>query len=81
MNLIGSDDGEPRPCPNCGRDMVRGIRRRAIRYGHQSAEIDQPAWWCGRCGEGLLDANDAVVADREFARIKSTVDKGAGGSA
>lgn len=81
MNSIGSDDGEPRPFPNCGGDMVREVRRRTIRYRTYRAEIDRPAWWCGSCGEGLLDANDAVVADLEFARIKSAADKGGGASA
>lgn len=61
--------------------MVRGVRRRVVRYKTHSAEIDQPAWWCVSCGEGLLDASDAAVADLEFAKIKSAADKGDGANA
>jgi HTH-type transcriptional regulator/antitoxin MqsA len=61
--------------------MLREVRRRTIQYANHSVEIDQPAWWCGSCGEGLLDANDAAVADVEFARIKTAADKGDGAGA
>jgi len=54
--------------------MVREVRRRTIRYKNRNAEIDQPAWWCRSCGEGLMDSRDSDVADRAFARIKANAD-------
>lgn len=62
---------EARQCPACGGKMVRETRRRLIRYKKRSAEIDQPAWWCADCGEGVLDAQDSAVADRAFATLKA----------
>ena len=34
-------------------------------------EIDQPAWWCRNCDEGVLDSKDSAVADRAFATLKA----------
>jgi HTH-type transcriptional regulator/antitoxin MqsA len=51
--------------------MVRETRRRTIRYKKHSVEIDQPAWWCRECGEGVLDSKDSAVADRAFATLKA----------
>jgi HTH-type transcriptional regulator / antitoxin MqsA len=62
---------EARQCPACGGKMVRETRRRLIRYKKLSAEIDQPAWWCADCGEGVLDAQDSAIADRAFATLKA----------
>jgi YgiT-type zinc finger domain-containing protein len=54
--------------------MARAARPRTIRYGKSSVEIEQPAWWCGNCGEGVLDSEDSVVADRAFATLKAKVE-------
>lgn len=62
---------EERPCPACGGKMLRQTRPRTIRYKKQSAEIEQPAWWCTACGEGVLDAKDSAIADRAFATLKA----------
>jgi HTH-type transcriptional regulator/antitoxin MqsA len=71
MSKTKSKRGEVRPCPACGGDMVRETRRRTIRYKKHSVEIDQPAWWCRSCDEGVLDSKDAAVADRAFATLKA----------
>lgn len=71
MTKIRSKDGERRPCPACAGGMVRETRRRTIRYEQHSVEIDQPAWWCRECGEGVLDSKDGAVADRAFATLKA----------
>jgi HTH-type transcriptional regulator/antitoxin MqsA len=54
--------------------MARAARPRTIRYKKRSVEIEQPAWWCGNCGEGVLDSKDSVVADRAFATLKAKVE-------
>jgi HTH-type transcriptional regulator/antitoxin MqsA len=51
--------------------MERTTRKRTIRYQERSKEIAQPAWWCGKCGEGVLESRDSVVADRAFATLKA----------
>lgn len=60
-----------RKCPVCGGDALRQTRPRTIRYKGESVEIDQPAWWCIGCGEGVLDSEDSAVADRAFAALKA----------
>lgn len=60
-----------RECPVCGGPVVRETRRRTIRYKSDSVEIDQPAWWCRDCGEGILDSADSAIADRAFAALKA----------
>lgn len=62
---------ETRKCPVCGGHALRQTRRRTIRYKDKSLVIDQPAWWCSACGEGVLDAEDSAVADRAFADLKA----------
>jgi HTH-type transcriptional regulator/antitoxin MqsA len=74
MSKTKSKRGEVQPCPACGGDMVRETRRRAIRYKKHSVEINQPAWWCRNCEEGVLDSKDAAVADRAFATLKAKVE-------
>ena len=71
MTKTRSKHEEIRPCPACGGGMVRETRRRTIRYKKHSVEIDQPAWWCRDCDEGVLDSKDTVVADRAFATLKA----------
>lgn len=62
---------ESRPCAACGGTAIREIRKRTIRYGGEAITIDQPAWWCQDCGEGMLDSKDAAIADRAFATLKA----------
>lgn len=76
MRKFKSKHDDVRPCPACGGDMVREMRRRIVRYRNCSTEIAQPAWWCRACGEGILDAKDSVVADRAFVKLKGNIAKG-----
>jgi len=71
MTKTKSKHEEIRPCPACGGGMVRETRRRTIRYKKHSVEIDQPAWWCRDCDEGVLDSKDSAIADRAFATLKA----------
>lgn len=71
MTKARSKHEEIRPCPACGGGMVRETRRRTIRYKKHSVEIDQPAWWCRNCDEGVLDSKDSAIADRAFATLKA----------
>jgi HTH-type transcriptional regulator / antitoxin MqsA len=71
MSKTKSKHDDVRPCPACGGGMVRETRPRTIRYKKHSAEIDQPAWWCRNCDEGVLDSKDSTVADRAFATLKA----------
>ncbi len=71
MTKINAKHGAVRPCPACGGDMLRETRRRTVRYKKHSVEIDQPAWWCRNCGEGVLDSKDSAIADRAFATLKA----------
>ena len=71
MTKLVSTRVETRPCPACAGGMARATRKRWIRYQNKKVKIDQPAWWCRECGEGVLDAKDSVVADRAFATLKA----------
>lgn len=33
--------------------MARAVRTWTIRYNRRSVQIDQSAWWCGRCGKDV----------------------------
>lgn len=65
---------EIRTCPACGGRAVRETRPRVIRYKSASVEIQQPAWWCVDCREGVLNSKDAAVADVAFATLKARVE-------
>ena len=65
---------ETRTCAACGGTAARETRPRVIRYKNQSLTIQQPAWWCRDCGEGMLDAKDSGIADRAFATLRARVE-------
>jgi HTH-type transcriptional regulator/antitoxin MqsA len=71
---MGTTEPKTRSCPACGGTAVRETRPRTIRYKRRSVQIQQPAWWCTDCGEGILDSKDAAVADVAFATLKARVE-------
>lgn len=71
---MGTTESKVRSCPICGGTAVREKRPRTIQYKRRSVRIQQPAWWCTDCGEGMLDSKDAAVADMAFATLKAQVE-------
>ncbi len=64
-------------CPACGADkpLVRETRKIEYRYKGESMTIAQPGVWCTICGEGVLDREDAQVAEKRLVEWRSKVNR------
>ena len=58
-------------CPETGAPMVRGVRRRTIRYKGLTTLIDLPGWYCDASGESIHSRVDMRVSDRALADLKA----------
>ncbi len=64
-------------CPACGADkpLVRETRKIEYRYKGETLTIAQPGAWCTACGEGVLDREDAQVAEKRLVEWRSKVNR------
>lgn len=61
-------------CPECAGKMTFRSKMESIEYKGQFAKIRTKAWWCGLCGEGILDAEALKASEQAFLRLKAEVD-------
>ena len=72
MKQVNKENEVKRSCPECGGDMVRGIRTTTVKYGGLESEpFEQPGLWCQSCAEGLLSFKDMEVSTREMHVLKA----------
>lgn len=65
--------GTNRMCPECGAAMVFKTKTEILEYkGHQK-QIETKGWWCGSCGEGILDGEALKASDAAFRELKAKV--------
>ena len=62
-------------CHECGAAMTRDVRPMTITYKGLSATFDMPGWYCGECGEGVVDGRDMEVSDRQLNRLKAQAER------
>jgi HTH-type transcriptional regulator/antitoxin MqsA len=58
-------------CPETGAPMHRDVRPMTLTYKDESITFDQPGWYCGQCGEGILAGKDLQISDRMLNRLKA----------
>lgn len=63
-----------RPCPICGGELRRGRRADTVEYKGLSRKVTQPGWYCGTCGEVLLDPADVKATEAAFFDLKAEAD-------
>jgi HTH-type transcriptional regulator/antitoxin MqsA len=63
-----------RPCPTCGGDMRRAQRADTIEYKGLSRKVTQPGWYCGSCGEAVLEPADIKATEAAFFDLKAEAD-------
>lgn len=61
-------------CHDCGTALVRETRAVEYPYKGQSVTVDQPAWWCPDCGEGVLTGKDFRAKEPALAELRARVD-------
>ena len=62
-------------CPICG-EFAQEHKIQPITYNYKNVEftIDQPAQWCGACGEGIIDGKDSNAVIHLIQREKARID-------
>lgn len=63
-----------RPCPICGGDLRRARRADRIEYKGLSRQVTQSGWYCGKCGEAVLEAADVKATEAAFVDLKAEAD-------
>ena len=58
-------------CHDCGVVLVRDTRPLHLVYLDKSATVDQPGWYCPRCGEGVVAGPDLVSTRAARADLKA----------
>ncbi len=61
-------------CPECGGPMVWQARPDVVSYRGASRTVQLTAWWCTKCGEAVLEGEEAMARDRVFQDLRAEVD-------
>lgn len=61
-------------CPECGGKMTFKTKTEELEYKGYTTKIRTKGWWCGSCGEGILDAEALRASERAFLDLKAEVD-------
>jgi HTH-type transcriptional regulator/antitoxin MqsA len=62
------------PCPECGGKMTLRTKTEELEYKGYVTKVRTKGWWCGSCGEGILDAEALKASERAFLELKAEVD-------
>jgi len=62
------------PCPECGGKMTFKTKTEQLEYKGHEVTLRTKGWWCGSCGEGILDAEALKASERAFMALKADVD-------
>jgi HTH-type transcriptional regulator/antitoxin MqsA len=54
--------------------MAFKTKAEELEYKGYTTKIRTTGWWCGSCGEGILDAEALKVSERAFLNLKAEVD-------
>ena len=60
-----------RACPVCGQSMRRARRADTIEYKGLSRRVTQPGWYCGNCGEPVLEPADVKATEPAYFDLKA----------
>lgn len=58
------------PCPICGSKMYWDDAENEIQRDGKSKIIITRGWWCGFCGEAILDAPALLQRESEWQKLK-----------
>jgi YgiT-type zinc finger domain-containing protein len=66
---------EMRPCPKCGGQMTFKTKVERLMYKGHVKTIESKGWWCGTCGDGVLNGDALKASEEAFAECKAKVGK------
>lgn len=62
-------------CPFCAEAAYyHQTKPLKLRYKNRPITINQPGYWCDKCGEGVIDGNDRKATQKELQTFKANVD-------
>lgn len=63
------------PCPFCGKkSYYHQVKPMNLRYKGQTTTVQQPAFWCDECGEGVIGDEDRRATQKELQEFKARID-------
>ena len=51
-------------CPECGGSMIYEARPNVVKREGRSRTVETTEWWCGACGEGVLDGAALIACEK-----------------
>ena len=61
-------------CHDCGVALVRDTRPLSLAYRGETTVVDQPGWYCPRCGEGVVEGADLLATRADRTALKARVE-------
>ena len=62
------------PCPECSGEMRYEKRADEVSYLGHKRKLKTLAWWCAKCGEGILEGMALREREKAFLELKAEVD-------
>lgn len=62
------------PCPECGGNMTFRTKIEELEYKGHTAKTRTKGWWCGACGEGILDGEALKIREGVLMALKIEAD-------
>ena len=62
-------------CPFCGESTYyHQIKPMTLRYKSHSITVNQPGYWCDKCGEGVIGGEDRMATQKELQMFRARID-------
>lgn len=62
------------PCPECGGEMRYEKHADEVSYQGHTRKLKTLGWWCGKCGESIVEGEALRASERAFLELKAEVD-------
>ncbi len=62
-------------CPFCGKEAYQHqVKPLKLQYKSHSITVNQPGYWCNKCGEGVIGGDDRKATQKELQAFRAKVD-------
>lgn len=67
--------GKYEHCPFCGEESYQHqIKPLKLQYKSHLITVNQPGYWCNKCGEGVIGGEDRKATQKELQTFRARVD-------
>src|ERR1700761_278417 len=62
-------------CPFCGvKSYYHQIKPMTLCYKSHNTVVEQPGYWCDKCGEGVIGGKDRKATQKELQAFRAQID-------